>query len=325
MGSSTLTLQAAFNYVAAKGVPTPLQQPAGYGTELALQLGSDVMNDLISERFNWKWNQATAAPFYTNSYQQDYPQIGLVNVGWLEDADRIDINNTQFPKPLRNLTVRRGLSRTNAGWKPVEEICWLYNSQMTYGTWPGAGVTFYPLVSTSPVLQNPLMSMIDTNGNLLIVTTIGTTGTAPPALPALSPEGTTVTDGTAVWTVVSPSSQGFRVNPLPGPTGPVWKIVPYYQMLSVTFATLKQTIAPIPNDYSTVFLRGLEYQCKGASPEPADRREFAQEYPKWLAELANARKQGDRENDAYGMLPMTSPVESVYGYLRNPQDPSQPY
>jgi hypothetical protein len=41
--------------------------------------------------------------------------------------------------------------------------------------------------------------------------------------------------------------------------------------------------------------------------------------------MVEVRKQGDRENDAYGMLPATSPIENVYAWVRNPQDPSQPY
>src|ERR1700678_3122844 len=103
MGNSTVTLQSVNDFVAAGGVANPLNQPSGYGTQLALTLGSDVMADFIAERFNWKWNSIVAAPFYTNSWQQDYPQIGLVNVDWGEDADRVDINNTSIPKPLRNI------------------------------------------------------------------------------------------------------------------------------------------------------------------------------------------------------------------------------
>ena len=123
MGSSTISVQNILDRVAAKGIQTPLMQAAGYGTDLAVAMANDVMSDLIAERFNWKWNRALAPAFYSNSYQQDYPQVALTNVGWLEDADRIDINNTAFPKPLRQLTVRRQLSRSGLAWAPVTEIC----------------------------------------------------------------------------------------------------------------------------------------------------------------------------------------------------------
>src|ERR1700683_2147170 len=113
MGNSTVSLQSVNDFVTAGGVPNPLTQPAGYGTQLALTLGNDVMADFIAERFNWKWNSQVATPFYTNSWQQDYPQIGLVNVDGREDCDRVDINNPSIPKPIRQMTVRRQLSRTN--------------------------------------------------------------------------------------------------------------------------------------------------------------------------------------------------------------------
>ena len=90
MGSSTIKLVAAFDYVAARGVPDPRAGAGGYGVQLALRLGQQVMNDLIAERFNWKWNRAIAAAFLTNSYQQDYPQIGLQALGWLETCAVVD-------------------------------------------------------------------------------------------------------------------------------------------------------------------------------------------------------------------------------------------
>src|ERR1700727_829173 len=177
---------------------------------MALDLATQVMADIACERFNWKWNRADAAPFLTNSWQQDYPQLAQPNgvIGWGEDCDAIDILNTALPLPLRNLSWRRGLSRTSSlnGWWPGN-ICWMYNEDLFIGAWPGAGVTYYPL-TVSPQPQNPLMSMTDVHGNILIVTTPGVTGSVAPELPAASAEGTTVADGSVVWTCVSPTSQG---------------------------------------------------------------------------------------------------------------------
>jgi len=324
MGNSTTTLQQVNDYAAAKGIPVPTQNAAGYGTKLAVKIANDVMGDIIAERFNWKWNRAVGPTFYTNSYQQDYPQLGLTNIGWLEDADRIDINNTSIPKPLRQLTVHRQLSRNNLTWKPVEKICWMYNSLLSLGTWPGAGVTFYPLV-TANVQQNPIMSMRDVNGNILIVTNVGTTGLSAPSAPLNAVEGTPVSDGTVTWMVVAATSQGFRVDPLPGAAGPVWQITPYYQMLAPRLTTMASLINPIPDDYSKYFQVGYETYCLQASPNPGDRARFEDAKAAWIKSMMDISKQGDREADAYGMLPVTQPVESVYPWRRNPQDPSQPY
>lgn len=324
MGNSTIELQDVLDWTKAKGIPVPTDQPGGYGTKLALKNGNDVMSDIVAERFNWKWNSAIASPFYTNSFQQDYPQIGLNNIGWLETCDRVDINNTSYPKPLKQINVVKQVPRTSDSWFPTRDICWLYNRELSFGVWPGAGKVYSPLVAAQ-VQQNPLMSMIDANGNRLIVTAFGTTGLVAPVLPVNSVEGVTIVDGTVTWTVVSADGQGFRVYPLPGAAGPVWQITPYYQVKLVQLPTLQSLINPIPDEYSRTFQVGYEIYCKRGSSNPQDRAEGDKQYPLWLKALLDAAKQGDKELNSYGMIPATSPVADVYPWIRNPQDPSQPY
>lgn len=329
MGSSTVKLQNVIDTVAAQGVPNPVKNASGYGVQLALDIANDVVLALIAERFNWKFNSKIAKPFFTNSWQQDYPQLGNTDMSWLEDADRIDINNTSRPKPIAQLTCRRQLSRTSYGTGPINQLCWMYNKDMEFGIWPGPDVTYYPLVGTTPSAQNPLMSMIDVNGNLLIVTAFGTTGATAPALPANSAEGATVVDGSVTWTVVSPDSKGFRVSSLPGATGPVWKVVPKFQMVPPRFTIanggLNQTLDPIPDDYEGHFREVYRLNCLKASANPADKETFQKQIGLYLTSLEDFKKQGNNEQDGYAMLPASSVVEHIYPYLRNPQDPSQPY
>jgi hypothetical protein len=313
MGSSTNTIRTILDATAAQGIPDPRRKPAGYGTILALTLSNTVMADLVTERFNWKWNRKMAAPFYTNAWQQDYPQLGLSNIGWLEDADRVEINNTSMPKPLTPMTVRKQLSRTSQSNGQIREVCWMYNSDMTYGVWPGPGVTYSPLVTTAPTVQNQLMSMIDTNGNLLIVTGFGTTGATAPAAAVKATEGTTVTDGSVTWSVVSPTGMGFRVSALPSAGGPVYQINVAFQMEPVVITDLGQTIDPIPDSFSQHFQRGLDAQCLGASENPGDRARGLDLQREWLGAMVAMRKQGDKEVNAYGLVPATSPVETIYG------------
>ena len=324
MGNSTVTVITCFDIAAGMGIPDPRNSPSGFGNQLALNYANNVMTDIVAERFNWKWNRAAAPPFYTNSFQQDYPQIGLTNIGWLEDADRIDINNTTTPKPTRQLNVRRQLSTAATNWAPVTEICWMYNRQLNFGTWPGAGVVFSPLVG-SIVKQNPLLNMIDAHGNRLIVTSFGTTGSTAPLLTANAAEGTTVTDGSVIWTVVDPDSQGFRISPLPGAAGPVLKIVVYYQMAAPPIKALGATIDPIPDDYARFFQQGIQTYCLEGSPNPGDQKRGEGMRRSWNANMVDCRKQGDRESNIYSLLPASSVVEPVYPFMRNPQDPSQPY
>lgn len=315
MAVSTMTLAIALDTLAAKGIPDPRNQSGNYGLTLALRLGTRVMSDLISPRYNWAFNRAVAAPFYTNSWQQDYPQPANAAgpIAWGDDVDYVDINNPTIPKPLNwdgALTWRRGLSRTSiTGWRP-RNICWMYNSQLSWGTWPGASTTYFPLVTTGKVSQNPIMNFIDKNGNYLILTTFGTTGLTAPFAAVNALEGVTVNDGSCVWTVVSGSSQGYRLDTLPSATGMTLQILPYYQLASPNFATIQQTLAPIPDDYSTYFDTGLEFQCLMASPNPGDLNRTKADYQQWLKGLESMMKQANKSPDIYGMVPATSPVES---------------
>lgn len=316
MGNSTTALNDLYDSIAASGVFDPRNAPSGYEDNLALSLGNDVMSDLITERFNWKFNRALAAPFYTNSWQQDYPQPAQKGgpIGWGEICYQTDINSTAIPLPLWPMSWLRDLPRLSTNQSPAApgdwKISWDYNSNLNLGTWPGAFKTFTPLVTTGQISQNPIMNMLDSSGNILIVTTFGTTGASAPSLPANSAEGATVTDGSVVWTCVSPNSQGFRLWPLPNSTGPVYQISPAYQLDAPLLTTLQSLINPFPDSYQRHFRRALELQCKMHSPNPKEKEDGAKEYPLFLSSLVSAKVQGDKEQNSYALVPATYPVDS---------------
>jgi hypothetical protein len=318
--SSTITLEYCFDTIATKGVPDPRGQASGYGDTLAQELGSEVMADLLAgavnargevTRFNWKFNRGFTS-FQLNSWQQDYPlpaQPGGI-IAWGEECDILDINNTQVPKPLNwdgAVTFKRQLPRTTLSrWRPLN-VCWMYNSTLSFGTWPGVHVVYSPLNGASP--SNPVMSMIDANGNLLIVSGFGTTGLTAPLLTANSPEGTTVLDGSVTWKVVSPTSQGFRVDWIPNQTSPNYQLIPYFQFEPPTFKFLGQTLSPVPDSFSRHFMTGLEAAMYKASRNPGDANRGMKAHGDWLASLLVMTGQANKEPDAYSMIPITQPVE----------------
>lgn len=401
MGNSSIKLKQVINTIVTKGIPDPRGNASGYGDGMVLDLATQVFADIATERFNWKWNRADAVPFLTNSWQQDYPQLAQPNgvIGWGEDCDAVDILNTKLPKPLRNLSWRRGLSRTSSlnGWWP-NNICWMYNRDLFIGAWPGSGVT-YSALTVSPQPQNPIMSMTDVNGNILIVTTPGVTLTdqnfgilavtvtaaigevpalttfqhngkfalsaglyvtfsglttlpewngqiitiysatefemsfnqvltppsarqsetgvmaiqaGPPQLPPDSPEGLQVGDGSVVWTCVSPTSQGFRIDRLPPATGPTLLIKPYYQIDPPLFTAFTQTLDPMPDSFSRHFYRGLESELLIASPNPGDLKRGQNAKQEWMMALAAVMKQGDRELNLYSLVPAVPVVEQKW-------------
>lgn len=333
MALSTITLESILDACAGEGAPDPRNAPSGYGDTLALRLGNNVISDFISERFNWKWNRGVAAPFLTNSWQQDYPQVQQAAgiIGWGEDCDILDVNNTAIPKPLNwdgPLTWRRQLSRTSiARWKP-NNVCWLYNYELSWGTWPGAAKVFAPLITPGANGQNAIMNFVDGNGNYLVLSTAsqqngGTTGSVAPSAPASSAEGVTVTDGTLTWVVVSGTSQGFRLDWLPNATGPVFQIMPYYQIEAPKFTVLSQLLTPIPDSYSQHFHRGMKAGMFMASSNPQDVKRGEMAYGAWLKDLEDAIRQGNKERDVYGLVPQNAVTEPRWGW-RGPYTADDP-
>lgn len=326
MGNSTKSVQSVFDAIASEGIPDPRLGASGYGDTLAYELSNQSMADIVCERFNWKWNRATARPFVTNSWQQDYPQLAQPGgpIGWGEDCDIIDINNSVMPKPMDNMKWRRQLSRTNtSGWWP-KNLCWMYNRELSLGAWPGAGVVYSPLITSAPQPQNPLMSMLDANGNILVVTGFGTTGTTAPAAPKGSIEGVTVHDGSVVWTVVSPDSQGFRIDRLPSATGPAFQIIPYYQLEPPVITDFEQLINPIPDSFSRFYYRLLRSECLTASANPADKARGETAKMDAMKAMEDSKEQGDKEVNIYQLVPVTSPVESRWDGW-GPYTAQQPY
>jgi hypothetical protein len=320
--SSTISLAYALDINASKGVPDPRAQASGYGDMLAIELGNQTMADLLAgavdarggvTRFNWKFNRGIASPFQLNSWQQDYPQLAQTAgiIGWGEECDILDINNTVVPKPLNwdgAISWVKQISRTSLSrWRPTK-ICWMYNNDLSYGTWPGAGVTFYPLNGLNST-QNPIMSMIDKNGNLLIIKTLGTTGGSAPFAAVSAAEGTTVADGSVTWVVVSATSQGFRVDWLPNATQPNYQLIPYFQIEPPKFANAQQMINPIPDSFSRHFLDGLEARMFAASLNPGDAARGQKAMAAWLNSLLSMTGQANKEPDAYSMVPINQAVE----------------
>lgn len=331
MGNSTISVQDTLDLIATMGDVNPQANPGAYATTLVLVIANDTMSDLVSRRFNFKWNSKDATPFLTNSWQQDYPQLGLNDVAWLENGVWVDINSTSLPLPSDEILAVDNLLRSSGAvygssllTGPPSRICWKYNRQLVYGPWPGASKLYSPLLTQTPTPANGPMAWKDSNGNILTLTTFGTTGTVAVAAPANSPEGTLLDDGSVVWTVVDPNGQGFRIYPLPPSGGPVYQICPVYQMQSVKILTLDQTLDPMPDDYAQGYRRGFKCHALEYSADPKVRMGFEQARVDWLKGVEDAMEQGNREAEEFRMVPATQVVDEWYGRRRNPRDPGQP-
>jgi hypothetical protein len=335
VANSTTTLAKIVQF--AKTFPdlAPIvQTPAGGLTnEPALTISSDCMIELISQAANWKWNRFILPVFYTNGFQQDYAIPGIVNLGWIEHGELIDINNTAIPKPVWPLEVVRDLPFTSAQYGRPGQICWLPNDQLYYATWgaantgnasiglnPGANMVIGPLLGVYAAPINPILQVQDAFGNLWVVTTFGTTGGSNPFASNLNPvfpttqnptaAATTVTDGTVVWTAINPKGMGIRVNPIPPQTGVVYQfyLAAQYRAFAFSngpFTALSQTIEPVPDDFAKYFRDGFVAMAYAHSQDPRVRGKYQDMYQNWLKSIVNARQQMDRERENSGFYAAT--------------------
>ena len=330
---STYTIQNIIDRVVSFGDIEPVLNVGGTSMEPALTIANDVFNEICATPFPHKWNSAELPLFYTWSWQQDYALVNpdgssVYEFEWLERGIAINISSTQVPKPWvrvecgRSLQARTGsYTITNNGTMmgdPGFIISSFPNSELYYGTWgqpdvlssswgnnPKAGSVYIGPLSTTAMPANPISQIIDANGNLLVITTFGTEGSAAPLAPIGAIPGTQVSGlgATTVWTVVDPNGMGIRIVDVPTQTGVVWQFNIVGQMVPPKFTSLDDLLAPLPDKYEPFFRAGFIAQCYRYSPEAKVRAKFKDEWPMWKQSLTNMRIAQDRELEEYSFLP----------------------
>jgi hypothetical protein len=290
------------------------------GTEPALSIANDTIQMMLSQTLPWKFNRAAASPFLTVALQQDYI-TSITDLAWVEQGWRIDINNTAIPKPIYSLEMVRDLQQVS--WQQVPfQVSWIPNNLAIYGTWQAN--TSYPTgLGAAATPTSPIQQFIDVNGNFLFVSVNGTSDNVQPLLPANSPAGTTIVDGTVTWKVADPNGIAFRLAPLPAISGIVWQIKPYYQKKPPIKTKLSNTISPIPDEFGYLFRQGLLAMCL----KHAGNRTAQNEIERWKEDLFTALKGSDRERDQTSLIPADGLVTGGMGTYGGglPIGPAYPY
>src|SRR5882762_410776 len=324
---SSVTLQQIVNWARTFPECVPVLGTSGFSQEPAITFANDVMQKILAQGMDWKWNRAYIPPFMTVALQQDYP-TQITDISWLESCRMIDINNSTnngnlAPKPMYALEVLRDINLTSIQANPFN-ICFVQNYLATFGVWT-PNTAFLCGYGQSMTPKSPIQSFVDTNGNILYIDSTvlnlnlespgfvngpinlpptapyGTTGTVQPVLPPESPAGATVLDGTVTWTVAPSNGYTIRLNPLPPLSGLAWLMWPVYQRKASLFVTIQQTIDPIPDEYAYLFRSGFLAMCYDHVGSPKATTQYA----KWEEQIMTALKAADREQEGFTLYPST--------------------
>lgn len=337
-------LQNIVNSVRSYPELQPIIGASGWTQEPALSMSNGVMQRFLAQTMDWKWNRKMAPGILTVPLQQDYV-TSITDLGWLEKAWKIDINNNTVPKPIFGMEAVRDLDQTSFQSVPFQ-ISWIPNSLAIMGTWQPN--TLYPCsYGTANPQPSPIQQFVDVNGNYLYIDgsvlklnasspgvgsipvtpppviiffevpddpsqpgPYGTSGSTEPAAPANSPAGTTVQDGSVVWTVADRYGIAFRLLPMPAFSGIAWLFVPVYQEKPPILISLQNTIAPIPRELTYLFRQGF----LAMAYEHAGSKLAAQSWAKFEEALVIALKSGDRERDNAVMYPSEGLMDSGFDF-----------
>jgi hypothetical protein len=330
--ASTIKINDIVNQVRAFPGVVPVLGTAP-STEVAVSIANDTLQKMLAQSLPWKFNRGLVTPFLTIALQQDY--IGILNnnlgggavttlpltdLAWLEQGWCIDINNTSTPKPVRSLETVRDNPQMWQQSVPFQ-VSWIPNTVAIYGTWQKN--TSYPSgLGATQTPTSPIQQFIDVNGNLLYVSTNGTSGgSSAPSLPAGSAAGTTVSDNTVTWTVADPNGVAMRVNPLPATSGIVWEMHLIYQKKPPIKTKLTDTISPIPDEFAYMFRQGFLAMCLIY----AGNKDGRMEYMRWEEALITALKSSDRERANETVYPSEGLISGGSYQWGQPVGPSQPY
>ena len=298
---------------------------AGYSAYPGLTVANEVMCRILAENMPWKWNRKVAAPFLTVSLQQDYVS-NITDIGWLEDAWRVDINNStsnanRAPKPIFAMETVRDDLWTSTQSVPFN-ISYIPNYQASLGLWQ-ADTAYSCGYGAAQLPVSPIQQFMDADGNILFIDSTqlglniespGYTGTTIP-LPSTAPygvsgstqptagpgatPGTLIQDGSVVWTVADSNGYTFRLNPTPALNGLCWFIVCQYQVRPPRLLTLKDTLAPIPNEMIYLFRQGM----RAALYRENGNKDGMNQYSDWEETLMKAVRAGDRQQEDFRMYP----------------------
>lgn len=314
MSQSTLTIQNVVDFTRTQTGLMPLVDVGGFTGQPALSLANDVLSELLSPPFAWKFNRVQMGILVTQQFQQDYrfagatawtstggASIGLAATPAITESGFVVTVNTLY---AHNFTAGQTVFMTG---NTVAAYNSTFSSTPSGSNW-GAGwvittvptPTSFTFTHASSGLANSGAAGITNCSWLESATMVNMNDTAAAqyvwyleAVRTLQPSSR-VTMATRV-SVLSDDGAGtltIRLKDLPGPQ-PLG-ITNIYQARPALLAALSGTWAPFPDEYAFVYRQMFLAHALRYANSPRSEVEYAKAQNNVLKALgANDRETSD--------------------------------
>lgn len=157
------TLQSTVDWARTFTKLMPIVGVGGFSNEPALSICNQVLQEILSPPFAWKFNRTELATFNTVDKQQDYTIAGVLDISWLEECVMEDTDSTDTPLPTRDIEAVRDLPKTSLVEKPIR-ICKLkeVGADTVLRFWPIPG-TFIETANVVYQAKPPIKTALTNN------------------------------------------------------------------------------------------------------------------------------------------------------------------
>lgn len=321
MSQQTITIQSVVNWASQHAELMPLTNVGGYTDEPALSIANDVLTELCSEPYAWKFNRVDAPFFVTQQNKQDYQFAGAAC--W-----------TQNGGAAIALTNGIACSGTTATVTTIENHGFNVGDVVFFNGLTGTDATYFNAVKTSlpsgTTWSNSFtIATVPSNTTFTCTIASGKTGATAPGITDLSwlesaymvnmndtasapyvwhliavrwlnkTSRVSISDRLSVLNDDGAGTITFRIRHLP--SGQPYGVYASYQKLPpVLTAISTNKWTPFPDKYAFVYRQlFLAKALRYANSARADV-----EYQKAMADIAKALGADDREESEEYLVPV---------------------
>lgn len=307
--ASTITLQQVADYARTQTSLLPIVGVGGFTQEPALSFCNDVLQEMLSAPYNWRFNRASIQPFTTVQYQQDYAltnAVATVTTPLPSQAVNVGIGNVHIQTQANNGATQSGTTVTIVtcwphGFSQGQSVTIAgvvvvgYNgtftitgtpttTSFTYTTGGGLTPSGGPGIANINWIERCVLedfqstSPLKPNHEIEVVANLPKESIIQPPFKVAHQYDTQDTNGLTIPT--------FRMWPVP--SSQIWNAYTDYQQRGPLLTDMSNTWTPIPDELAYVYRQGFLAKAFTHAEDPRGVVE-QQKFIMYLAKALNIK------------------------------------